>query len=188
MRFVRLLSFLPATLGILLSGCATPPVDPWDETVSMVYGYIDMSAAPSPLKVASIRRFSEPVSDVDTTVERNAWTERGGLFWQLGVKPGTYQIYAYGDDENKFIYRMGKQGDGAIRVDEPGLYFMGSYLYPSKLMQSRDPGSLDLKLVGSPSEVELVERLIKVMESRKEDLIYLRQYSWLKKRLSELKR
>jgi len=188
MRFFGLLLFLPAVLGILFSGCATPPVDPLDETVSMVYGYIDMSAAPSPLKNVSIRRYSKPTGNVDATVERNVWTERGGLFWQLGVRPGTYQIYAYGDDENKFIYRMGKQGDGAIRVDEPGLYFMGSYLYPSKLTQSRDPGNLDLKLVGSPSEVELVERLIKVMESRQEDLMYLRQYSWLKKRLSELKR
>lgn len=179
---------LLAGLVIILSGCATAPVDPQDETVSMVYGYIDMKAAPSALKEVSIRRYSEPVGNIDTSVERNAWTERGGLFWQIAVKPGTYQIYAYGDDKTHFIYNGQRLSETAIRIDAPGLYFMGSYSYPIKLDQSSESDPPDLKLVRSPSEVELLERLVKMMELKKDDLVYLRQYGWLKMRLSELKR
>ncbi|MDH4235590.1 MAG: hypothetical protein OEV15_10715 [Gallionella sp.] len=188
MKFFHLLFLLLTGLGILLSGCATPPVDPSDETVSMIYGYIDMSAAPSALKEVSVRRYSEPAGNVDTNVERNAWAERGGLFWQLGVRPGIYQIYSYGDEKNRFIYNEERQSETAIRIEEPGLYFLGSYSYPVKSAQRSGVDALDLKVAKSPSEVNLLERLIKMMESKKDDRVYLRQYGWLKMRLSELKR
>ncbi len=186
MKLFRLLFLLPAGLWILLSGCATT-VDPKDENLSMIYGYIDMSAAPSVLKEVSIRE-DGGWGNVDTAVERNAWTERGGMFWHLGVEPGSYQIHSFGDGKNRYKYGKDGQSGTTIRIEKPGIYFMGSYAYTIKSKQTSGSDGFDLKPTASQHEVELLERLIKIMESKKDDKVYVRQYGWLKKRLSELKR
>ena len=65
---------------------------------------------------------------------------------------------------------------------------MGSYAYTIKPRQIPGPEEFYLKPTASQHEAELLERLIRVMDSKNYDRIYPRQYGWLKKRLSELKR
>lgn len=187
MKFLGSIFLVPAGLCLLLGGCATA-VDPSDTSLSMVFGYIDMTTAPVTLKEVLIRRYSRPTITLEAAVERNTWTERGGLFWHLGVEPGTYQIYSFGDGKDSYDYGDESQNGTAIRIEKPGLYFMGSYSYTIKPRKTPGPEEFYLTPTASQHEAELLERLIRVMESKKDDKVYVRQYGWLTKRLAELKR
>jgi hypothetical protein len=175
--------------GVVLSGCAGTPIDPKDESVSLVFGYFDMADAPSNLQWASLKRYGEkePVY--------YQMAARDGLIFHIGIAPGSYQVEKFGGmggipllTRSPYEYHFGTRGrnDTAVRIQKPGVYFLGAYKYiehPGGLFKA---DKFEMKPITRPSERELLQRLITLLESDGDLNIYARQINLAKKRLAEL--
>jgi hypothetical protein len=84
---------LTTAMALTLAGCASaPPVNTSDETRSLVFGYFDMTDAPSKLEWVSLRKY-------DSTQKPGEWyglAVRDGLFFHIGIAPGSYQVEKFG--------------------------------------------------------------------------------------------
>lgn len=188
MRLKKYLSMLLAYAVLTLAGCASgPPVDPKKENVSLVFGYFDMSDARSNLKWVSLKRYATPPAYYNLGV-------KDGLFLHIGVEPGAYQVDTFGGTSGLFggqihEYNFGGQGrnDTAIRIDKPGVYFLGAYKYVHHDQGLLSPDKFSVQPIKSPSEKELLQRVITRMESSDKLKVYTRQIEMAKKRLAALR-
>lgn len=179
---------LPA-LVLALAACATTePVDSKDETLSLVYGYVDMSAAPSKLEWVSIKQYSG----------EGGWYRvpaRDGLFWHIGVEPGSYQVEKFGGEAGSFLtrrdveYNFGTRGRNgtATRISTPGVFFMGAYQYVDHPGGFWKQDKFEMRPLTTPSEKELLQRLIAKLESDPDMRAYRRQIELARKRLASLR-
>jgi hypothetical protein len=170
------------------AGCAGTPVDPKDETLSLVYGYIDMKDAPSVLEWVSIKRYGG----------EGEWYyhlyAKDGLFWHIGIAPGSYQVEKFGGAggiplfKSDYEYNFGTKGrnDTAIRIQTPGVFFMGAYKYIDHPGGFLKQDKFEMQASKQPSEKELLQRLMKELESEKKLSVYTRQIDLAKKRLASL--
>jgi hypothetical protein len=182
-RLILLLS-----LALAVGGCASdgPPVDPQDESRSIVFGYFDMTDAPSSVEWVSIKRYGD----------KPVWYQlavKDGLFFHVGIEPGAYQVDKFGKNpgflsNTRYVYNFGTRGrnETARRIDKPGLYFLGAYKYVKHSTGWFEQGKFEMQPVDAPSEKELLTRLVKILESDKELQGYSRQLALAKRRLSQL--
>jgi hypothetical protein len=183
-----------ALVPIVIAGCASSgqPVDTKDETVSLVYGYFDMKNAPSDLEWVSIRQY-------DGKSKERGWyrlAAKDGLFFHVGIEPGSYQVEKFGGTggiplltRRPFEYNYGSKGRNAtaVRIQKPGLYFLGTHEFVNHAGKGLfEPDRFDMKPAKTPGEKELLQRLIKELETDKELAGYGRQLRQAKQRLSEL--
>jgi hypothetical protein len=186
---MKLRWWLTLALAAALGGCAgNPPVDPKDETVSLVFGYFDMKDAPSKLDWVTLRRYE---AKNDGT---GYWLNAGdGLFFHVGVAPGSYQVDKFGGKggffSNPAEYNFGGKGRNAtaVRIQKPGVYFLGAYKYvnyPGTGLFA--PDKFDMEAAKTPSEKELLQRVIKHIEGNRDLLPYTRQLRLARQRLGEL--
>ncbi|WP_019139984.1 hypothetical protein [Noviherbaspirillum massiliense] len=179
---IALVSFI-----IVLAGCAGPAVDPKDETLSLVYGYVDMTDAPSSLEWVSIKKYGGQAGWYNVPA-------KDGLFWHIGIEPGAYQVEKFGGRGGSFLtrrdheYLFGTKGrnETAIRIQTPGVFFMGAYKYVDHAGGFWKQGQFEMKALKAPSEKELLQRLIKELEADDEMREYTRQINLAKKRLATL--
>ena len=188
---MKLRWLIPVALAFALGGCAsTPSVDPKDETLSLIYGYFDMKDAPSSLDWVSVRQYG---------TKDGGWYHlraKEGLFFHIGVEPGSYQVDKFGGmggvpllTRRPFEYDFGGKGRNAtaVRVAKPGVYFLGAHHYVNhagKGLFAAD--KFEMKPARAPSEKELLQRLVKELQSDKALSAYTRQLELAKKRLSQL--
>jgi hypothetical protein len=173
--------------GFVLAGCASTPVDPKDEALSLVYGYVNMSDAPSKLEWVSIKKYSGEGG-------RYNLPAKDGLFWHIGVEPGSYQVEKFGGTGGFFLarheyeYNFGTRGrnESAIRITNPGMFYMGAYKYVDHPGGFLKQDKFDMKPTKEPSEKEVLRRLIKQLESDDDMRPYTRQLELAKKRLATL--
>jgi hypothetical protein len=179
-------------MALTLTGCASaPPVDTRDETRSLVFGYFDMADAPSKVEWVSLRRY-----DAQKPGEWYALEVKDGLFFHVGIAPGSYQVEKFGGKggiplltTRQFEYNFGSKGRNAtaVRIREPGLYFLGAHQYVNHAGKGMfAPDKFEMVAVKTPTEKELLARLVKVMESDKELSAYARQLGLAKRRLARL--
>lgn len=185
MKCFRILFLLPAALLMLLGGCASSSIDPKDDTLTMVYGYMGANDLFGPIKWASLKENRQPAVYHDLTIERD-FAERGGIFWHMGLKPGSYQLDDFGLPNVRYEYGNVSKNITTFRITQPGLYYMGSYWHErtGKIITT----GFEIKKINTPTEREIVQRLIKLFESEGNDKVYVRQYNLLKRRLAELPR
>jgi len=176
-------------LALVLGGCAGTPIDPKDESVSLVFGYFDMADAPSNLQWASLKRYDakEPV-----------WYDmaaRDGLIFHIGIGPGSYQVEKFGGQGGipmltraPHEYNFGTRGrnETAIRIQKSGVYFLGAYKYIDRPGGLFKADKFQMKPMNEPSEKDLLQRLITLLESDSDTKIYTRQIALAKKRLAGL--
>lgn len=185
----RVLRLWACLLGAVLvvGGCAGTPIDPKDESVSLVFGYFDMADAPSDLEWASLKRYGEK-EPVWYTMDA-----RDGVIFHIGIASGSYQVEKFGGEggilsRGRYEYNFGTRGrnETAIRIHQPGIYFLGAYKYidhPGGLFKA---DKFQMKPIEEPSEKEILKRLIAVLESDSDLKIYTRQIALAKKRLAAL--
>ena len=179
---------LPVMLAFALGGCATTEsVDPKDETLSVVFGYFDMKDAPSGLDWVALRQYGG--KDEKDTYTLSA---KDGLFFHVGVEPGSYQVDKFGSNggffSNPVRYNYGGKGRNAtaIRITKPGVYFLGSHRYvnhPGKGFFSAD--KFEMQRASAPGERELLQRLLKRLETNDDLREYARQVRMVKQRLGQ---
>jgi hypothetical protein len=146
----------------LVGGCATGhgrDID--DPTNSLLFGYIDMSEAPTDIQSTWVFRVTPPT-------ERPYWplSVRKGLFHSSYLPPGTYQVSKFGGSgffRGNYEYGFPRQGRNAtaVRATKPGIYYMGSYKYKKVKTGIFEQGRFDIQRVNTPTERELLQRLLK---------------------------
>lgn len=186
-RALLSMMFSSLWLALILGGCAGTPIDPKDESVSLVFGYFDMADAPSELEWASLKRYGEKESGWYTMDARD------GLVFHIGIGSGSYQVEKFGGDggilsRGRYEYNFGTRGrnETAIRIQKAGIYFIGAYKYLDRPGGLFKADKFHMKPIKEPSEKELLQRLIAVLESDSDYKIYTRQIALAKKRLAEL--
>jgi hypothetical protein len=188
---MKLRWLLPLALAFALGGCASnTPVDPKDETLSLVYGYFDMKDAPSSLDWVSLKQYGG---------KEAAWYQlkaKDGLFFHVGIEPGSYQVDKFGGmggipllTRREFEYDFGSKGRNrtALRIAKPGVYFLGTHQYVNHAGKGFFAADkFEMKAARAPGEKEVLQRLIKELETDKELAGYTRQLQLARQRLSQL--
>ncbi len=164
----RLLNTTSALVLLLLAlgGCSvTPPTPslkkPVEESSSLIFGYIDMEDAPSPLIHVSMK-LMRPVTDKPYF---GFWVN-DGLFFRGDTPAGVYKFTQfaggprYGSTTHR--YRFPDQGKGMLdqTIDKPGTYFVGSYKYREVDTGFFEAGKFELEPTTTPTELELLRRIL----------------------------
>jgi hypothetical protein len=158
----RLSAALLLTAWALLSGCASSEHgrDIDDPANSLVFGHIDMSEAPTSVDYAWIMQVAPPA-------EKPYWGTgiKDGLFYSSYLPPGTYQLSSFGGSgffRGEHRYSFPKQGrnETAVRIDKPGIYYLGSYKYKKVKTGMFEQGKFTIERVKTPTETELLQRIL----------------------------
>ncbi|MCG8434481.1 MAG: hypothetical protein MJA83_10655 [Gammaproteobacteria bacterium] len=132
-----------------------------DPNHSLVFGYIDMSDAPTKVKGAWLQQI-RPIIDAPY---RSMGVE-DGLFYNIFIPPGIHQISSFvgsGALSGVHEYQFSRQGrnETAVEIKTPGIYFLGSFKYikvkKTGMFQQR---KFSIERVDEPAETELLERLL----------------------------
>lgn len=131
-----------------------------DPTNSLVFGYVDMSDAPTKVSGAQIMQVAPPT-------DRPYWGTdvRDGLFYTYYLPPGSYKLSTlHGSSflRGDYQYNFPRQGGGntTVRIDKPGIYFLGAYKYKTVKTGFFEAGKFGIEPVASPSEAELLQRML----------------------------
>jgi hypothetical protein len=184
MKFFRSLALV---LSVVVAGCAgTTPVSSSDETLSLVFGYFDMKDAPTKVQWVALKQYGgKGAGTYQLAVE-------DGLFLHVGVEPGSYQVDKFGGSgflRGDYVYNFGGKGRNstAIRIQKPGAYFLGAHRYVNHAGKGLfAPDKFDMEPARSPTEKELLQRVIKRLETDRELQPYTRQLKLARERLARL--
>lgn len=130
-----------------------------DPSNSLVFGYVDMADAPTKISGAQIMQVAPPT-------DKPYWGTdvRDGMFYTYYLPPGSYKLatlhgssFLKGDYRYTFPRQGGEQG---VRIDKPGIYFLGSYKYQNVKTGMFEQSKFDIARVKTPSEAELLQRML----------------------------
>jgi hypothetical protein len=131
-----------------------------DPSNSLVFGYVDMADAPTKVSGAQIMQVTPPT-------DKPYWGTdvRDGLFYTYYLPPGSYKLATlHGSSflRGEYRYSFPRQGGGntAVRIDKPGIYFLGAYKYKDVRTGFFEQGKFDIERVSSPTEADLLQRLL----------------------------
>ena len=145
----------------LLAGCAGGGHgrDINDPSNSLVFGYVDMADAPTKISGAQIMQVAPPT-------DKPYWGTdvREGMFYTYYLPPGSYKLatlhgssFLRGEYRYSFPRQGGEQG---VRIDKPGIYFLGAYKYQNVRTGMFEQSKFDIERVKTPSEADLLQRLL----------------------------
>jgi hypothetical protein len=184
MKFLRSLALL--AVGLLAACGGTAPVASDDETLSLVFGYFDMGDAPTKVNWVGLKQYGG--KDAGTY----SLAVNDGLFFHVGIEPGSYQVDKFGGSaflRGDYVYNFGSKGRNttAIRIQKPGVYFLGAHRYVNHAGKGFfAPDKFDMEPAKSPSEKDLLQRVIKRLESDSSLAPYKRQLRLARERLAKL--
>jgi hypothetical protein len=147
----------------VLAACSTNPLpEPQGPDDSIVYGYIDMDDAPVDLDWVSFRQYSPPTD----RPHYSAGIE-DGVFFNTYMSPGSYAVDAFGGSgfNSSYTFNIPRQDDSMrLVIQRPGMYYLGSFRYKRIKTGFFDPDKFDLERSETPTEREVLERLIEVFK------------------------
>ncbi len=157
-----ILNTIALAAAVWLAACGANPVPQAPEpTDSIVFGHIDMDDAPVELQGLSIRQYKPPT-------DKPYWAAgvEKGTFFNWYLDPGSYAVshfegFSFGG--TRYRFNVPRQlSSMRIVIKKPGVYFLGSYKYKNISTGIFEPDKFDLQQVDSPTERELLTKLIAV--------------------------
>jgi hypothetical protein len=147
---------------------------------SLVFGYVDMSDAPTKINTVTLQQVAPPS-------DKPYWhtNAREGLFHIAYVPQGSYQLATLrgsGFWSGDVRYNFPRQGAENVRITKPGIYYLGSFKYKKVRTGAFEGGKFDIERVSSPTEAELLRRILEDKE--------IKGSAWeekIRQRLSRLK-
>ena len=131
-----------------------------DPSNSLVFGFVDMSGAPTKVSGAQIIQVAPPT-------DKPYWGTdvRDGLFYTYYLPPGSYKLATlHGSSflRGEHQYNFPRQGGGetTVRIDKPGIYFLGAYRYKTVKTGMFEQAKFDIERASSPTEAELLQKLL----------------------------
>jgi hypothetical protein len=154
--------FFLVAIVTLIAGCAGGghgrSID--DPSNSLVFGYVDMSDAPTKVTGANIMQVAPPT-------DKPYWGTdvKDGLFYTYYLPPGSYRLSSLHGSHflrGEHQYNMGRQGGGdtTVRIEKPGIYFLGSYKYKTVKTGMFEQSKFGIERVPTPSEAELLQKML----------------------------
>lgn len=151
-------------LTAFVSACSTAGYmdRPGEPGNSIVFGYIDMSDAPTELQWVSIKKMHPPS---DTPYFQ--FFVDDGMFYRPNLRPGSYKFWEFGGfstlRQANYTFTFPPQGKGELdrQISKPGVYFAGCYKYEKVRTGIFSPGKFDLVRIGGNCEQEMLTRLEK---------------------------
>lgn len=131
----------------------------YEEETSLVFGYLDLSGAPTDLRWVTMKKVRPETS----TPYYPMFVEKG-LFFRTHVPEGLYKFVQFGGHSfrmGNMTYSFAQQGKQAMDpvVNKPGLYYVGSYKY-----EQVDPWPMTQRFriarTARPTEAELLQQLL----------------------------
>jgi len=184
----QVVSFAAASLAAsALPGCAGPGrPDPDDPTRSLVFGYIDMSGAPTPVDWVSLRCYTcaDPRSHYQISI-------KDGLILHPAIQPGSYQIDVFGGSnslgifsgaEHRYNFGTTQRNDSALRIDRPGAYFLGAWRYVAQSGRA-----FSMQPLTTQNEKDLLARVVASMRDDQDLRRYGRGLVLAQQRLAQLR-
>lgn len=132
-----------------------------DEEESLVFGYLDMSDAPSRFDWIVMKRMQPPGDKPYYNFAID-----GGLFFRTHTPPGTYKFDNFGGysflRQATITYGFPQQGRGEMDrvIPKTGIYFVGAYKYRKVKTGLLGPDKFQIVPVASPTEIELLTELL----------------------------
>jgi hypothetical protein len=166
-------------LTLLLAGCGSAPVSSTDEGLSLVFGYFDMKDAPTKAQWVGFKQYgSKDAGTYKISVD-------DGRFFHVGIEPGFYQVDRFGGSgflRGDYVYNYGGKGRNStsIQIQEPGVYFLGAHRYVAHT------GKFDMQPAKSPTEKEVLQWVVKQLETDRSLAPYTRQLKLARERLAQL--
>ena len=179
---------------LLSSSCALfskeDPIDPNDKTLSVIFGHFDLKDAPSwgGVDWVSVKQYKPKQAYYSCGVEE-------GLFWHIGVSKGaSIQVDQFGRGTRwysnaTYTYNFGGQGRNETSkvIKRPGVYYLGSFKYkPIESGSFFQPDNFDMIKSKTPTEKQLLIKLIDIMKKDSDLAIYKNQIRMMEKRLKQL--
>jgi hypothetical protein len=148
-----------------ITGCGTAgylekPTEDGGE--SIVVGYIDMGDAPTKLQWVSMKQLKPRIKKPFY----NFYVDEG-MFYRGHVRDGVFKFDSFGGHSSwgntTYTFNFPAQGKGSLdrEIKKPGVYFVGSYRYKKVKTGFFKPSEFDLEKIDSPTEKEVLERLLK---------------------------
>lgn len=132
---------------------------PVAQNVSLVYGYLDMSDAPTDVDWVDIKQMAPPTEKP----YRGARVD-DGAFYSETLPPGSYMISGFGGSSfwhKGVIYDISRQGAPIrVRIQKPGMYFLGSWKVTQVDTGFFEAPKFEVQRVGSPTEREVLEKML----------------------------
>ena len=186
---VRIIFLFIAT--VLVSSCASSSnekiTDPKDKNVALIYGYINMNEAKARLSWLNLRRYRPSAKRYPTGISDGIFFQTDGIFFHLGVEPGSYQVERFGSNAHSgHYYTFGSSGKNqtAIKIEKPGIYYMGSYKYINEKDRWGEDKKFTVKKTKEPTEKQLLTALLKHVKYHHSE--YTLQIKWIEQRLAKL--
>jgi hypothetical protein len=162
---------LAAGLGAVLAACAAQraPTEqelaykrldaPANDQQSLVFGYLDMGDAPTPLGWMEFRQ----VSPVTQTPFYQMRVDRG-VFYMEKFPPGVFVLGEFGGErrDGKHLAYALPRTSPAVRVviREPGLHFVGAFRYRAVKSDGAPSGRFEMDALSDPSEAEVLRQIL----------------------------
>lgn len=182
----RIRRLLLLAMLLTLAACGSSSIGPKrdinDPSNSLVFAFVDMSEAPTKIDSAHLKPQGEE------GYWRMSVADDGQLISQAYLPPGAYQLATLrgsGFFAGENVYRFPEYGRNqtALRIQKPGVYFMGSFRYAKVKTGFFEGGKFMIEKVQSPTESELLQRL------QKEDWVKGTQWeARIRNRLQELRK
>ncbi|HKI98596.1 MAG TPA: hypothetical protein VKB51_09010 [bacterium] len=132
---------------------------PANDQQSLVFGYLDMSDAPTPLGWIEFRQVS-PVTQTPFYQMR----VDNGVFYMEKFPPGVFLMGEFGGDrpDGKHLAYTLPRTSPAVRVtiSKPGLYFVGAYKYRPVRDAGGTTGRFEIDALSAPSAKEVLARML----------------------------
>jgi hypothetical protein len=185
---------LLAVLGFVVIGCASgwhtiTREDIEKPNVALLYGYMDMTDAPSPMDYFEIKQVKpEAGKGAEWGFGCKDLGDKKFLFYHQAIPVGTYQLDEFGgtstvgflifilsrtlhkysfmgaDSMNPDLKNPGKEtNDSSLVIDEPGIYFLGRFKYV-KVKEKDEDESFSIEKISTPSQGEVIQQLYKHMD------------------------
>ena len=167
-RIMCLLGALAVALA--LSGCASlAMVEPQNDQVSLIVGYMDMSDAPASLGWITAKKMSP-----HTDLPYYRFVVDNGLFYHARAEPGVYKFDSFGGQGGVFggtqyTFQFPSQGKSELdfEIKAPGVYYVGAFKYVQEKTGLFEQGKFDIVRASKMSEQEALSRMLKYAGSTK---------------------
>lgn len=137
------------------------------DNTALIYGYIDMSDAPSYLNWIQYKQYRPETDKPYFYLRIDGKLNSGYVFYREVPINGSYQLTSFGGDKNSFFsaadiytynFPAGKNSS-AVRTNKSGLYFMGAYKYVEVKTGFFEAGKFDLAKA-KISQKEILEKIL----------------------------
>ena len=108
------------------------------------------------------------------------------IFFHIGIENGNHQVHKFGGGNNHYNWSSQGRNATALRIDKPGVYFVGAFKYVHHDQGVFKNDKFDMQPIRTPTEAELLAIVLRRLETDRELAPYEHQRVRVRQRLAAL--